>query len=393
MKKFLDKRLVIVALLLFIVFGGIFLGRYLIIKLFVMPKMTQKPLPTPVSVVEVKSQSWHPSISVPGTLVAVNGIELSPEVSGVVSAIYFHSGDSVKKGQLLVQLDDAVDRQELKSLQAEMDLNRSNYQRLKRLIHSQAVSKQDLETAESAYHQSHALVSKQEHIIDQKAIRAPFAGRVGIREVNVGQYVAPGTEMVSLQSMDPLLVRFNVPEAQLSSIHVNQVMKVSMKGDHAQQFNGKVSAIGSKINEETRNIQVEGVVPNPNQALIPGGFVQVDLMLPVKKNVLTLPQTSISFTLYGDSVLLLTKTPDKVSDGGQQTDLQNADKTEKDSKPVYTVSHVMIDVGERDDDKVAVTHGLKAGDVVINGGQLRVQPGAQVVIKEPESENKKNSAS
>lgn len=390
MKKWFDKKLVVVALMLFIVFGGIFLGRYLIVKFLVMPKFMQKQPPTPVSVAEVKKESWYPSISLPGTLVAVNGIELSPEVPGVVSAIYFHSGDFVKKGQLLVQLDDSVDREELKHLQAQMRLNQSNYQRLKRLIHSEAISKQDLETAQSNFQQSRALVLKQKNIIDQKAIQAPFSGKLGLREVNVGQYVAPGAEMVSLQSMDPLLVRLNLPEAELSKVSINQPMQISLKGNSTQIYHGKVSAIGSKINEQTRNVLIEGVLPNPKKLLMPGGFVQVDLMLPAKKDVLTLPQTSISFTLYGDSVLLL-KQVSGSANGDQHEASGGATKTT--SSPVYTVSNVMVDVGERDHDKVAITNGLKAGDIVVNGGQLRVQPGAQVVIKALEGENKTHSAS
>lgn len=393
MRQLFNKKLLVVLLLLVVVFGGIFLGRYLLVKWFVLPKFAQKKAPTPVSVAQVKSDSWHPSISVPGTLVAVNGIEVSSEVSGMVSAIYFHSGDSVKKGQLLVQLDDSVDQQELKHLQAQMSLNLSNYRRLKRLIHSEAVSKQDIETAKSTYEQSRALVGKQQEIINQKAIKAAFAGKVGIREVNVGQYVAPGTHMVSLQSMDPLIVRFNVPETQFSSVYVNQPMNVSVKGNGLKIYEGKVSAIGSIIDQETRNIQVQGVIPNSDQALVPGGFVQVNLMLPVQSNVLTLPQTAISFSLYGDTVLLLKKTASEHSPGDQQKPSDSSGMPAKKSKPIYKVSQVPVDLGERDSSKVIITHGLKVGDIVVDGGQLRLQPDAEVVIKKPEIQNKTNSAS
>jgi membrane fusion protein, multidrug efflux system len=366
MSRALFKRLSIMAIALIIVFGALFGGRHLMVRWFIQSKMQKKPQPIAVAAVQVTQESWQPSISVPGTLVAVNGIELSAEVAGVVSRIYFHSGQMVKAGQLLVQLDDAVDQQELKNLKAQMSLNRSNYQRLRKVIHVEAVSKQDLETALSTYQQSVALVKKEEELISQKAIRAPFSGKLGIRKVNIGQYVAPGAEMVSLQSLHPLLVRSYLPEQDLHQIHLGQDMEISIEGLKSKKFKGKVSAIGSKVDVNTRNIEIQGIMPNDSGELLPGGFVQVKLMLAMNHKVTAIPQTAITYSLYGDSVFLLKK---------KESAEQSADKV------IYTVSSVPVVVGKRRQVMVSITKGLKIGDWVVDGGQMRLHPGAEVIIQ------------
>lgn len=360
------------ALALFVLFGGIFFARYFIVQHFIKPVLNRKPLPVSVSVVKAVAQQWQPTLSVPGTLIAVNGIDVSPEVSGMVSKIYFKSGQMVKKGNLLVQLEDTADIQQLNNLKAQLHLNLTKYRRLRSVLKVQAVSKQDVDIAFSNYQQSLALVKQQKHFLGEKSIRAPFDGKLGIRQVNLGQFVSPGMGLVSLQSLNPLYVSFHISENHLPDIHVGQAIKVHAAGVN-QAYSGHILAINSLIDPNTRTIEVRASISNPKYELLPGGFVQVEVLLPQQEHVVVVPQTAISFSLYGNMVYLLTP-----KEGG----VVGVDK------PVYVANEIPITIGRQNKDMVSITKGLKVGDTVVLGGQLRLQSGALVTIFSP-SEQKK----
>ncbi len=373
------KRILIMVIILVIVFGGIFYSKHYMMNKYVEPMLNRKMPPTLVSTVPATAQTWTPSLSAVGTLVAVHGVDVSPEVAGTVQSINFESGQMVKKGDLLVQLDTAVDQENLKKLEAQLSLDKSNYERYKSIYDTKVISASDMQKMESTYKQSDAAANSQKALIAEKSIRAPFAGKVGIRKVNLGQYVSPGTVVVGLQSLDPLYVNFSLPEQNIPSISNGQNLTVSSAdqpsdsgdsdiGTGAVQVNttpqtiptydGHIIAIDSSINKETRTVLVQAIVPNPKHALLPGAFVQVNVMLPVQQKVITIPQTAVTYTLYGNTVYVV-----------------------KDDKGVKTAVPVTVQTGAKKGDVVAITSGIKEGDLVVTDGQVKLHPGSEVVLK------------
>ena len=301
----MTKRFVIVIGILVVVFGAIF-GWDIVRGIFMKKYFASfTPPPVTISATAATERQWQPVLRTVGTLTSVHGVNISSEVPGLVKTVAFKSGKKVDKNQLLIQLDDATDRTDLANYAAQLKLDQADYDRKKSLLSEHAVAKADFEQATATLDQAKALVAKAQNLIEKKQIRAPFAGRVGISQINPGQYVSPGVALVTLQSIDPLYLQFSLPEQNLSSLSVGQKIELSADNQPDKKFTGMITAIDSKVDENTRSILLQATVPNADQQLFPGTFADIQVMLPQQLKVVSVPQTAITFTLYGDSVFVL----------------------------------------------------------------------------------------
>jgi membrane fusion protein (multidrug efflux system) len=319
--------------------------------------------PVSVSAVKVESKSWSPFLTTIGTLKASSGVEVNAEVSGQVVSIDFQSGQHVKQGDLLVQLNDNVDQKTLQKDEAKLRFDKIDYERKESLLKDNAVARSAVDAAKAAFLQSEAAVASDQVMIAQKKIRAPFAGKIGIRQINLGQYITTGTPIVTLQALNPLYVDFSLPEQNLPLIHTNQDVLIKVDAYPTQLFQGKITAMNSAVDVNTRSIAVRATLPNPNELLYPGIFADVRIVLPKKENVLTVPQSAITYSLYGDAVYLV-KTQGK----------------DKQGQPLLVATQQYVKVGDHRDNDVAVLSGLKVGDEVITSGQIKLRDHARVKI-------------
>jgi len=354
---------VLVLVLIAIVFGGLF--GFNVLRMHFIKKAVShyRPPPVTISAEKAQTQTWHPRIAAVGTLVAVNGVDVTSETSGIIVHIHFKSGQLVKQGEPLIKLDDTVDQQELKNLQAQLKLAAINFERIQKLYKKRAVSVSQVDTSRAKLQQEQALVAKTQAQINQKTIKAPFAGKLGVRLVNVGEFIKPGIQIVSLQSFDPLYAQFTLPEQYLRNIYIGQPILLNVGTYKNEVFHGKITAINSKVNEKTRNILVQATVPNDEQRLYPGLFANVKVILPQQHNVVTIPQTAISYSLYGDAVYVV-----------------KASKKDQQGKSTLHAYRQFVRIGARRGSVIAIKEGLKAGQTVITSGQLKLTPGTQVVI-------------
>lgn len=359
MSRPMKKMLTVVAL----VFGTIF-GIYIFKKIdfFLFLANYQEP-PATISATIAKASTWQSYLTSVGTLTAINGVDLSAAAGGIVKEIRFNSGQFVKQGDVLVLLDTAVEAAQLKNNLAQLKLAQFNYNRNKALAVKSVVSQATLDTTFAQLQEAQASVEQVQAQIQQKTIKAPFSGKIGIRLVNLGQYLSPGTPIVTLQALDPLYVQFNIPEQYLPHLHLQQPVEMTVHLLGEKSIKGIITAINSKVDQATRNVLVQATIPNSNLELYPGMFASVKIWLPQKNNVVTLPQTSITYSLYGDSVFLIKE-----------------EGKDKQSHPLLRTYRQYIKVGEHRDSEVAILEGVKVGDNVVTSGQLKLRNGTHVVI-------------
>jgi membrane fusion protein, multidrug efflux system len=361
------KRFVIVIILLVIVFGGIFGWDAFRSHEIKKGMANYVPPPSSVSAVTVKTAKWTPTITAIGSLTAYSGVDLLPQQSGMITEIYFHSGEIVQKGQKLIKQDTAIDEQELKNYEAQVVLAVANYKRSLVLHKKGFLSDATLDEKRAALDEALANKNKTQEVIAQKTVRAPFAGKAGIRKVSLGQYVSPSstTPIVNLQKRDPLRLLFSLPQQKMPLLFVGQPVKLTVPNYPKQLFDGKITALDSTVNQQTRNILVQANVPNKPLKLSPGMYANIEVLLPVEKSVLTIPQIAVAYSPYGDSVFLIKK------------------ETKKQGKKMVTgdfVTQVLITLGDMRGSEIAVVKGLKAGDRIVSGGQLKLRNGAKVVV-------------
>ncbi len=308
-------------------------------------------------------QSWQPQLNAVGSLRAVRGVDMTTEIAGVVRSLHFKSGDNIQEGQLLVQLNADSDVAQLRALEAAAELAATVYQRDQAQYAVQAISKATLDSAAADLKSKKAQVDQQAALVAKKAIRAPFAGWLGISTVNPGQYMNPGDKIVTLQSIDPIYVDFSLPQQQLSRITIGQKVTAVTDTYPGQIFTGKTNAIDPKVDSNTRNVQIEAVVGNPKRELLPGMFASVNIDAGGVQRYLTLPQTAVSFNPYGATVYIVQETG-KSADG----------------KPILTAKQSFVNTGATRGDQVAILSGVKAGDIVVTSGQLKLKNGAEIII-------------
>lgn len=359
----MTKRMIIMLILAGVLFGGIFgfqafKGR--MIKKF----MTARGIPAQtVSTIEATEKSWQPQVEAVGTLKAVHGVDLAPEVSGTVSGIHFHSGEEVKAGTLLLTLDARTDLAKLQSLEAAAALTEQTFQRDQQQFKEKAISQATLDADTANLKSARAQVAEQQALIAKKSMRAPFAGRLGIRDVDLGQYLNPGAKIVTLQALDPIFVDFYLPQKSIQQITVGDKVTVKTDAFPDRTFRGEVAAINPKIDLSTRNVEIRARVHNPKHQLLPGMFATTDIQIGAPQRHVTLPQTAISFNPYGNTVFLVKKQG------------QNAA-----SKPKLVAEQKFVTTGDTRGDQIAILKGVEPGDVVVTSGQMKLRNGIPVVV-------------
>lgn len=348
-------RFILMLGILGLVFGGIF-----VLKKQQFEEMAAQQGPQPPAVIaaaEVRTDDWRPHLNAVGSLVAVQGIFVTNEAAGKVRAIYFRSGEEVSQGDVLLELDDSVDQANLEGALAGRRLAEVRFNRLRDLLEKNAVSQADYDEARANLDNAEAQVSSQRELLQQKQIRAPFSGRLGIRQVDVGEYLSPGSPIVPLESLNPIYVDYSLPEKDLNRISVGQELTVTVKAWPDRVFRGEISAINPGIDPETRNVRIRGTLQNPEQLLRPGMFAQVNTLLPLRENVPTLPRTAITYATYGQSVFLIR---------------EEGDGLVVESRQVVT--------GDVRDGRVEIVSGLEVGDRVVSAGQNKLRNGQPVRI-------------
>jgi membrane fusion protein (multidrug efflux system) len=360
------KRMLIMLVLVAVVLGGIFGFKDFVngkIKEFMTgPNGPGKQAQT-VSTTKATAEDWQPRLDAVGSLRAVNGADLSLEVAGVVDKLNFESGDDVEAGKELLKLRDFDDVAKLKSLQAQADLAKVVYDRDVKQFNAHAVAQAVVDNDEANLRNLLAQVDQQRELVAKKTLKAPFAGRLGIRQVDLGQYLAPGTVIVSLEALTPIYVDFLLPQKALAQIEVGQALKVRVDTFPNKDFPGKISSINSKVDATTRNIQVRATIDNADRKLLPGMFATVSIDSGKPEKLITVPQTSITYNPYGNLVYIV----DHKGNGA-------------DGKPQLAVRQTFVTTGATRGDQVAVLKGLKEGDEVVTAGQMKLRNGASVVV-------------
>jgi multidrug efflux system membrane fusion protein len=367
--------------LVFVVIAAVLLGGVAWFEYVFKPKMIAAymagnvPPPTAVATVKATAEPVPQSLEAIGTLTAVHQVTIAPQVDGKIVALKFESGQDVKQGDVLVQLDDASERADLATFQAQARLATANLARARQLAAKQFGSKQDVDLQQSQLDQANAGIAKSQTEIGYKLIKAPFAGQLGIRQVNLGQYLAAGNAIVTLTDLDELYVDFTLPEQDRTQLSIGQDVELHFDAYPDRTFKAAITTIDPQVDPDMRAVKVRGELSNPDHALQPGIFARVGVVLPPQPDVVTLPETAIDYTVYGDSVYLVKPAKDK--DGKPLTD--------KDGKPELVVEQTFVTVGQRFNDKVAVTKGVSPGDVVVVGGQLKLHNGAAVSLSSDNS--------
>jgi membrane fusion protein (multidrug efflux system) len=357
------KRMIIMLALTGLVLGAIF--GFQAFKGIMIAKFmaTLSNPPQTVSTMTASSQEWRPQLEAVGSLRAVNGANLSGQVAGIVSKVHFESGADVKKGDLLLELQSEDDKAKLDALKATASLARITFERDSGLVKTNAVSQQTVDTDKGNLQNAEALVAQQQALIDYKSIAAPFSGRLGIRQVDLGQYLAAGTTIVTLQQLDPIFVDFYLPQQALAQIKVGQDVIGKVDTYPSKTFVGKIAAINSLVDTTTRNVQVRATMENHENLLLPGMFATVDIDTAKPQSYVTLPQTAIAYNSYGNIVYL-------VDDKGKD------DK----GQPKLVARQTFVTTGATRGDQVAVLTGVKDGDVVVTAGQVKLHNGTPVLI-------------
>jgi membrane fusion protein, multidrug efflux system len=329
-------------------------------------KMMSTPMvmpPTTVSSATVKEEDWAPALSAVGSISAVQGAVVSAELGGVVSQVAFENGGVAKKGDLLVQLDASAEEAQLKSAEADLELARADLQRSRDLVSRKVISKAEMDASESKFKQKEGSVEQMRSMIAKKTVRAPFDGQLGIRQVNVGQMINAGQQVVPLTSLDPVFADFALPQQYLGQLTPGLEVHVTTDALPGRVFSGKVTAINSMVDSSTRNITLQATLENPDHALRPGMFAKAEVTLPEKHKTLVVPGSAISYAPFGDSVFVIDKKKD-----------------EKTGKESQVIRQQFVRVGEARGDFVAITQGLKAGEVLVSTGVFKLRNGMTVTI-------------
>jgi len=359
----LARRMIIMLVAVLLVFGGVIgaVGFFHYMRDKYMSSMGYPP--QTVSTVVAGTQDWQPQLEGVGSLRAVNGADLSAQVAGTVSALHFESGADVKAGTLLVELQSADDVGKLQSLKATAALAQITLDRDQKQIKVQGVSQQQVDADQQNLKNAQALVAQQQATLDYKNIRAPFDGRLGIRQVDIGQYLAAGTAMVTIQSLDPIFVDFNLPQQSVSQLKVGQTVKAKVDTFPGKLFAGTITAINPKIDAATRNVQIRATLQNPDRVLLPGMYATVDIDVSAPEQHVTVPATAIAYNSFGNTIYL-------VDDQGK----------DEQGHPKLIVRQVFVKTGATRGDQVAILDGVKNGDTVVVAGQMKLRNGVSVVV-------------
>ena len=396
------KRMIwmIVAVLLLI---GLIVG----VKVMMVMRMIagmKPPPPSVVSTAKATFENWQPALNAVGTLRAVRGADLALDIAGLVTKVNLKSGDEVKEGEVLLQLRDSEDVAQLHQLEAAAALASVTFDRAKQQLNVQAISKADYDAAAADLKAKQAAVQQQQVNVSKKQLRAPFSGRAGIITVNPGAYLNSGTTIVTVQQLDPIFVDFHLPQRNLSELKVGQKVTLKLDAFKGKTFEGTLSAISPKIDNDTRNVQIEASVPNPDKLLTPGMFADVNIDVGTEERHLTLPQTAVVYNPYGETVYLVKKKADfdksqaenKAANADPKTADAKADPKKADAKDAkkdakkdaantvpadqLVAQQTFVTTAGTRGDQVAIVKGLNEGDEVVTSGQVKLKSGAPITI-------------
>ncbi|MGO9137704.1 MAG: efflux RND transporter periplasmic adaptor subunit [Syntrophales bacterium] len=359
----MGRRMLIMLAVVGLLFGGIF--GYHAFKAHMLKKSLagmQLP-PSTVTAMKAELRIWQPQLKAVGSLRAVRGVDVTSEISGLVRTLHFKSGDDVKAGQVLVQLNADADIAQLRSLEAAAELAGTVYVRDRKQFEVQAISQATLDADMADLKSKRAQVAQQVALVDKKTIRAPFTGRLGISTVNPGQYINPGDKIVTLQSLDSIYCDFLLPQQELSRMSLGQKVIVTSDTYPGRTFNGRITAINPQVDAATRNFQAEATLANPKHELLPGMYASVEVQAGSVERHLTLPQTAVTYNPYGDTAFV-------VEESGKGPD----------GKPLLAVRQTFITVGGTRGDQIAILKGIKEGDMVVTSGQIKLKNGSPVII-------------
>lgn len=359
----MKKRIIFIILALFLVLGIIAGIKVLQIRTMIEHSGSFAPPPETVSSAEVKQQTWETTVRSVGSLEAVQGVMVASEVAGKVTEIAFAPGAMVRAGDLLLQLDIKTEKAQLRAAEATVSLAKINMDRIAEVLADGSVSPSEYDTAEANYKEAMAQADTIRAAIDKKTIRAPFAGRLGIRLVNLGQIVSEGEPIVTLQNLDPIFVNFHLPQQELPRVKKGYPVRLTSDVMPGQTVTGVITSISPEIERSTRNFGLQATVANSQELLHPGMFVEVAVVLPEKENILVIPATSVLYAPYGDSVFV-------IEENG----------AEKKGKAGKVLRQQFVRLGERRGDFAAVVSGLKAGETVVSTGVFKLRNGQSVVI-------------
>ena len=360
----LNRRMTVMLVSVFILLGLI-VG-FNLLKTFMFNRfMSSMGMPpATVTTIAVEKQEWQPKMNSVGNVRAFRGVDLSTEVGGLVVNVPIKSGIDVKEGDLLIKLNDSADVAQLSSLSAMADLAKVINERDKAQLTIQAISKNVYDTSTADMKAKQAQVEQQKALIAKKNLKAPFSGRVGIVTINPGQYVNPGDKLLTLQTIDPIFVDFTLPQSSAANIEVGQTIELQVDAFKEPVFIGKITAISPKVELSTRNIQIEGQIKNPDKKLLPGMFANVNINLGDKVELLTLPQTAVTYNPYGSTVFIAKKT----------------NRLDKNKAEIMEAQQVFVTTGPTRGDQVAIMKGLEPGMIVITSGQLKLKNGTPLII-------------
>ena len=357
MKK---KRILIVLIVVVILIGALAAVKALQIRAMIDQGKKFAPPPETVTTAAAKAESWETSLTAVGTLMAVQGVTVAAEMTGKVAEIVFEPGGKAKKGDMLIRQDTSSEEAQLPGAEAQVELTRSILERDAEMLKEQIISQADFDTAQANHKQAIAQANNIRATILKKEIHAPFSGRLGIRQVNLGQILREGDPIVTLQSLDPIYVNFALPQQQLPQVRPGLPVRVTSDALPGKPIDGRITAVNPLVDAETRNLQVQATVANREERLRPGMFVNVAVGLPFRQKVLALPVTAVLYAPYGDSVFVVAN--DNTGKGGK------------------VLRQQFVRLGEKRGDFVAVTHGLKELDNVVSTGVFKLRNGQAVVV-------------
>jgi membrane fusion protein (multidrug efflux system) len=321
-----------------------------------------QPPPEAVTTILATEAEWPATLSAIGTMVAVQGVTVSADLPGTVDRILFESGQAVNAGDVLAVFDTRQEQAQLAALEAQRDLARVTFERLQGLLNERVISQAEFDRASAEFRQTDAHVGEVRAVIERKKIRAPFTGILGLRQVNLGQYLAGGGELVTLQSLSPIHANFGVPQQSASQISVGRAVRVTTDDGSGTQWTGRVTAIDSKVDEATRNIQIQATLANSDGRLRPGMFVQAEVVLGPSHALVALPASAISYAPYGDSVFVVT------------------DLKDPNGRAYRGVRQQVVKVGPARGDQISILSGIKAGEEVVTSGVFKLRNGAAVLV-------------
>jgi len=356
------KRMILVVALLAILVAGLGFVKYRQVETAIAQGSSFQPPPEAVTTVVAKQEKWPATLNVIGTMVAVQGVTISADLPGTVDHITFESGKWVKEGEVLVELDTRQEKAQLANVEAQRDLAHINFDRMDQLVKQGVLAKTEFDNATAQQKATDAQVGEIRATIARKTIRAPFSGILGLRQANLGQYLAAGQPIVPLQSLDPIYVNFGVPQQVVAKASVGRTLRVTSDELGGKQFTGKITAIDSVVDESTRNVQVQATLSNPGGKLHPGMFVQVAVVTGTDRAVISLPATAINYAPYGDSVYIV------------------SDLKDPKGNTYRGVRQQFVKVEGSRGDQVAIVSGLNPGDEVVSSGVFKLRNGAAVQV-------------